>query len=69
MIVCEGDPELLNKYSVMAVSPLKHPDVKYDLALKYIDWITSSKVQKDIADFNVEGKQLFFPEAEIRAGH
>ena len=69
VIVCEGDPELLNKYSGMAVSPLKHPDVKYDLALKYIDWITSSKVQKDIADFKVEGKQLFFPEAEIRAGH
>jgi len=69
VIICEGDPELLNKYSVMAVSPLKHSNVKYDLALKYIDWITSSKVQKDIADFKVEGKQLFFPEAEIRAGH
>ena len=45
----------------MAVSPLKHPNAKYDLALKYIDWITSSKVQKDIANFKVEGKQLFFP--------
>ena len=69
VIICEGDKELLNRYSVMAVSPMKHPNVKYDLALKYIDWITSSKVQKDIADFKVEGKQLFFPEAETRYGH
>ncbi|MBQ9882289.1 MAG: substrate-binding domain-containing protein [Synergistes sp.] len=69
VIICEGDSELLNKYSVMAVSPLKHPNVKYDLALKYIDWITSSKVQEDIANYKVEGKQLFFPEAEKRYGH
>lgn len=69
VIICEGDAQLLNKYSVMAVNPLKHSNAKYDLALKYIDWITSSKVQKDIANFKLEGKQLFFPEAEIRAGH
>ena len=53
----------------MAVNPMKYSHVKYDLALKYIDWITSSKVQKDIANFKVEGKQLFFPNAEIRSGH
>lgn len=64
VIVCEGDPELLNKYSVMAVNPEKHPEAKYDLAMKYIEWITSPKVQKDIADFKLEGKQLFFPDAE-----
>lgn len=64
VIVCEGDPELLNKYSVMAVNPEKHPEAKYDLAMKYIEWITSPKVQKDIANFKLEGKQLFFPDAE-----
>ena len=69
VIICEGDADLLNRYSVMAVSPLKHSNAKYDLALKYIDWITSSKVQKDIANFKVSGKQLFFPTAEIRSGH
>jgi len=69
VIVVEGDKNLLNMYSVMAVNPMKHSHVKYDLALKYIDWITSSKVQKDIANFRVEGKQLFFPNAEIRSGH
>lgn len=69
VIVVEGDKQLLNMYSVMAVNPIKHPHAKYDLAIKYIDWITSSKVQKDIANFKLEGKQLFFPNAEIRAGH
>ncbi len=69
VIVVEGDKDLLNQYSVIAVNPLKYDHVKYDLAIKYIDWITSSKVQKDIADFKLEGKQLFFPNAAKRAGH
>ncbi len=69
VIVVEGDKQLLNMYTVMAVNPIKHEHAKYDLAIKYIDWITSSKVQKDIANFKLEGKQLFFPNALIRAGH
>lgn len=69
VILVEGDEQLLNVYSVMAVSPIKHDHVKYDLALKYIDWITSTKVQKDIAAYKLEGKQLFFPLAEQRYGH
>lgn len=69
VIVVEGDQQLLNVYSVMAVNPIRHPHAKYDLAIKYIDWITSTKVQKDIADFKLEGEQLFFPLAEKRYGH
>jgi tungstate transport system substrate-binding protein len=69
VIVVEGDKNLLNQYSVMAVNPTRYDNVKYDLALKYIDWITSSKVQKDIAEYKVAGKQLFFPNALKRAGH
>lgn len=69
VIVVEGDKQLLNVYSVMAVNPIKHSHAKYDLALKYIDWITSSKAQQAIANFKLEGKQLFFPTAEKRFGH
>lgn len=69
IIVVEGDKQLLNVYSIMAVNPLKHSHAKYDLAIKYIDWITSSKVQQNIADFKLEGEQLFFPLAEKRFGH
>lgn len=69
VIAVEGDKQLLNVYSIMAVNPIKHSHVKYDLAIKYIDWITSSKVQQDIANFKLEGEQLFFPLAEKRFGH
>lgn len=69
VIVVEGDQQLLNVYSVMAVNPIKHSHAKYDLAIKYIDWITSTKVQKDIGNFKLEGEQLFFPLAEKRYGH
>ena len=69
VILVQGDKELLNQYSVMAVNPIKHSHAKYDLAIKYIDWITSSKVQEDIANFKLEGKQLFFPNAPKRSGH
>lgn len=66
VILVEGDSSLRNQYSVMAVNPSKWSRAKYDLALEYIDWITSAKVQKDIASFKLEGKQLFFPNAEKR---
>lgn len=69
VIAVEGDRQLLNVYSVMAVNPIKHPHAKYDLAIRYIDWITSTKVQKDIENFKLEGEQLFFPLAEKRFGH
>jgi tungstate transport system substrate-binding protein len=38
--------------------------VKYDLAKKFIDYVTGPEGQKVIADFKVHGKQLFFPDAK-----
>ncbi|HCD71153.1 MAG TPA: tungsten ABC transporter substrate-binding protein, partial [Thermovirga lienii] len=45
------------------VNPKRCPKVKYDLALKFIDWITSQEGQKVIGDFRLMGKQLFVPNA------
>ena len=64
VILVEGDASLRNQYSVIPVNPAKHPNVKTDLAKKYAVWLTSAKVQKDIANFKLEGKQLFFPNAK-----
>lgn len=64
VILVEGDESLRNQYSVIPVNPAKHSNVKYDLAKKYAAWLTSAKVQKDIANFKLEGKQLFFPNAK-----
>jgi tungstate transport system substrate-binding protein len=62
-IVVEGDRRLFNQYGVMLVNPAKHPHVKQDLGRKFIDWLTSAIGQKSIADYRINGEQLFFPDA------
>jgi tungstate transport system substrate-binding protein len=62
-ILCEGDESLANPYGVIPVNPKKFPHVKYDLAQQFADWLVSPRGQKVIADFKLEGKQLFFPDA------
>ncbi len=62
-VVFEGDEVLFNPYHVMAVNPKKHPHVKYDLATRYIDFVTSDEGQKIIADFRKSEQQLFYPDA------
>ena len=64
VIVVEGDETLRNQYSVIPVNPEKHANVDFELAKRYAEWLTSPKVQADIANFKLEGKQLFFPNAE-----
>lgn len=63
VILSEGDKALRNQYSVIAVNPAKWSDARYDLAVKFIDWIVSPETQKVIAEFKLSGKQLFFPNA------
>jgi tungstate transport system substrate-binding protein len=62
-ILFEGDETLANPYGVIPVNPKKFPHVKYDLAQQFADWLMSARGQKVIADFKLEGKQLFFPDA------
>jgi tungstate transport system substrate-binding protein len=59
----EGDEALFNPYHVMAVNPAKHKHVKYDLATKYIEFVTGEHGQNIIADFTKSGQQLFYPDA------
>ncbi|HYJ98715.1 MAG TPA: substrate-binding domain-containing protein [Burkholderiaceae bacterium] len=63
-ILVEGDKRLFNQYGVMVVNPAKHPHVKSDLAQQFADWIASPAGQKAIADYKINGQQLFFPNAE-----
>ena len=65
-VLLEGDKRLFNPYGIIAVNPKKYPQTKYDLAKKYINWIVSEKTQKTIASFKVDGKTLFFPNAEAK---
>ena len=63
VITVEGDDSLKNQYSVIAVNPAKWENLRYDLAVKFIDWMVSAETQKAVADFSLLGKQLFFPNA------
>lgn len=67
VIAVEGDKRLFNQYGVILVNPEKHPTVKKDLGQNFIDWILSSEGQAAIAAYQVNGKQLFFPNAEKKA--
>jgi tungstate transport system substrate-binding protein len=64
-IVVEGDKRLFNQYGVMLVNPAKHPHVKQDLGQQFIDWLVSADGQKAIADYKIDGEQLFFPNATV----
>jgi tungstate transport system substrate-binding protein len=63
VILVEGDAVLRNQYSVMAVNPVRGDHIRYDLALKFIDWVISPATQKSIGDFRLMDKQLFTPNA------
>jgi tungstate transport system substrate-binding protein len=62
-ILVEGDQRLYNQYGVMLVNPAKHPHVKQIEGMAFIDWITSAEGQKTIAEYKIDGEQLFFPNA------
>jgi tungstate transport system substrate-binding protein len=62
-IAVEGDKRLFNQYGVMLVNPAKHPNVKKELGQQFIDWLVSAEGQKAIADYKINGEQLFYPNA------
>ena len=62
-ILVEGDKRMFNQYGVILVNPQKHPNVKRELGQAFIDWLVSPEGQKDIANYKINGEQLFFPNA------
>jgi tungstate transport system substrate-binding protein len=62
-ILVEGDKRMFNQYGVMLVNPAKHPTVKKDLGQQFIDWLVSPEGQKAIANYKINGEQLFYPNA------
>jgi tungstate transport system substrate-binding protein len=63
-ILVEGDKRLFNQYGVIVVNPARHPHVKSALAQQFADWVVSATGQKAIADYKIDGQQLFFPNAD-----
>ena len=63
-IVVEGDDRLFNQYGIILVNADRHPTVKSDLGQGFVDWILSEAGQAAIAEYAVDGQQLFFPNAD-----
>ena len=54
---------LFNQYGIILVNPARCPNVKSNIANKFIKWLTSPEGQIKIKAFKVKGEQLFFPNA------
>ena len=63
-ILFEGDKALFNPYGIIAVSPKKHPDVNFETAKKFLDYVTGPEGQKIIGEYKIKGQQLFTPDAK-----
>jgi tungstate transport system substrate-binding protein len=62
-ILVEGDPRLANPYGIILVNPEKHAHIKQQMGQQFIDWVIAQG-QQAIADFKLNGQQLFFPSAK-----
>lgn len=60
VILFQGEKGLFNPYGVIAVNPKKHPHAKYDLTMKFIDYVTGPEGQGIIAGFKAFGEPVFF---------
>ena len=62
-LLFSGDEVMFNQYGSLLLSEEKHPHLKHDMAAKWHNWLISEEGQQAIADFTVDGQQLFFPNA------
>ncbi len=62
-VLVEGDISMANPYGIIPVNPQRHPHVQYEMAMQFVNWLTGRRGQKLIADYRLEGKQLFYPDA------
>jgi tungstate transport system substrate-binding protein len=67
VIAVEGDRRMFNQYGVILVNPDKFPSVKKELGQTFVDWLLSPEGQNVIANYKIDGQQLFFPNAERKA--
>lgn len=71
VILVQAGKETLNVYSALACDPQNHglSHVKFDEAMKFINFLVSDEVQEILADFGVDefGQALFNPAVKVLA--
>jgi len=62
-VLVERDDVLLNYITLIPVNPAKFPQVHYDEAMQFVDWLQGKDAQMIIRDFGKDkyGEPLFFP--------
>lgn len=63
ILMVAGDEVLQNQYSVILVNPKRCPNVKYEKAKIFSEWMAGEKGQGMIGEFKLLGRQLFSPNA------
>jgi tungstate transport system substrate-binding protein len=69
-ILHEGDPLLLNRYSVIVVNPEKHSADAHARARRFAEFLTEPATQEFIGQFGVDrfGQPLFVPDVATATG-
>ena len=62
-VIVEGDSLLFNPYGVIAVNPAKYPNIHYNAAMAFVNFITSEEGQSIIGSYIKDGNRLFVPNA------
>ena len=62
-VLVEGDDDLFNQYGVIVVNPEECPSVNAEAGQTFVDWLISDAGQEAIASYELNGQQLFFPNA------
>ena len=60
----EGEKRMMNQYGVILVNKEKCPRAEAKAGQQFIDWLLSERGQRVIASYEVQGNQLFFPNAD-----
>jgi len=60
-VLVAGDKRLFNQYGIMLANPAKHAHVKKVYGELFVNWVASPVGQRAIADYKINGEQLFFP--------
>ncbi|MEE9428548.1 MAG: substrate-binding domain-containing protein [Paracoccaceae bacterium] len=63
VVLVEGDARLFNQYGVILINPERNPRVKQQDGQVFVDWLLGENGQGLISLFQIDGQQLFFPNA------
>ena len=63
-LLFEGDSKLFNQYAFLPVSGERHDQVNSQAAERLEDWLTSAKGQALIGGYEINGQQMFIPNAK-----